>query len=249
MEFEKKELSWVEYDLLKDHPNIEARTFQRHGGISEKNFFSLNLSNKVGDHPDSVKVNVQKVKESLGVSNIVFPNQTHSNKVLEVTKDSFHKNLDADALVTNEKDIALAILHADCQACFFYDPEYKVIAIAHASYKNLSKGIYKNTIDFMEEKFNSRPENILACISPSICEKHSEIKDFEKIFPKDFWQYQVKPNFFDLKKMALDLLKESNITEDNIEISNDCTYLDEENYFSVKRDHKTGRHGSFIFLK
>ena len=249
MEFDKSKLEWIEYDLLENFDIIEAKTFLRHGGISEKHFFSLNLSNQVGDHPDSVKVNREVIKENLGNPRLVFANQIHSDIVALITKENFDKNIECDALVTQEKNIALAITHADCQAALIFDPENKVIAAIHAGWRSLFKNIYKKTIDFMKDNFNSKPENILACISASLCSKHAEFKNYKVEFPQKFWVYQTEPFHFDLKKAAQDQLKEAGLNDSNIEFANECTYCNEKDYFSFRRDKDTGRNASVICLK
>jgi polyphenol oxidase len=249
MEYEKRKLEWIEYDLLKDEPIISAKTFLRHGGVSEKNFFSLNVSNNVGDHPDSVKLNRKIIQDNINVSHLVFANQIHSDTVLEITKTNMNQNLSCDAIVTKERDIALVITHADCQAALFFDPENKVVAAAHAGWRGLCKNIYKNTINFMKMKFNSKPEDILVCISPSLCLKHSEFKNYKKEFPKELWSYQKEPFHFDLKEIATAQLLNEGIKKENIEISNECTNCDENSYFSYRRQKETGRLASVICLK
>lgn len=249
MQFEKSSLEWMEYDLLKNNPIIDAKTYLRHGGVSEGNFFSLNLSDKVGDHPDNVKTNIETIKKDLDVEALVFANQIHSNYVVEITQNNIDKILECDALVTKEKNIALVITHADCQAVLFFDPENKVIAAVHAGYRGLIKNIYQKTIDFMKDRFNSRPNNILACISPSLCIKHSEFKNYKKEFPEQFWPYQKEPNYFDLKQIAQDLLIQAGLSPQNIEFAKDCTCCNEKDFFSYRRDKECGRHGSAIYLK
>jgi len=249
MQFEKNKLQWIEYDLLKDHPIIQARTFLRHGGVSDKKFATLNLSNQVGDAPDSVKVNRQTMQNSLEVSNLIFANQLHSDDVIEVTKDNFDKRFDCDALVTKEKDIGLIITHADCQAALFFDPEYDVIAAAHAGWKGLCKNVYQNTIAFMKDNFNSRPENIIACISASLCEKHAEFKNYKNEFPESLWAYQKEPFHFDLWQIGVDQLKKEGLQDKNIELADECTFCNEKDYFSFRREKETGRHASIIYLK
>ncbi|MFA6119537.1 MAG: peptidoglycan editing factor PgeF [Parachlamydiales bacterium] len=249
MEFEKRKLEWLEYDLLKDEPILEAKTFLRHGGVSEKHFCSLNLSNSVGDHPDNVKVNRKIVQDNLKASHLVFANQIHSDVVVQITKDNLNKIPSCDALVTKEKDIALVITHADCQAALFFDPENQVIAAAHAGWRGLCKNIYKKTIDFMKEKFGSKSENILVCISPSLCSKHSEFKNYKNEFPKELWNYQKEPFHFDLWQIGVDQLKNEGIAPGNIELANECTYCDENNYFSYRKNKETGRNASVILLK
>ncbi|NGX36591.1 MAG: hypothetical protein K1000chlam1_01440, partial [Candidatus Anoxychlamydiales bacterium] len=67
--------------------------------------------------------------------------------------------------------------------------------------------------------------------------------------PKNLWSYQTEPFHFDLKKIAQDELKEAGLKEDNIELANDCTYCNEKDYYSFRRDKDTGRNASVICLK
>ena len=249
MQFEKSKLQWVEYDLLKDHPIIDAKTYLRYGGASEDKFFSLNLSNQVGDSPDSVKMNRDLIKQDLQAANLVFANQIHSNYVVEITQDNLDKIADADAIVTKEKGIALAITHADCQAVLIFDPENEIIAAVHAGFRGLIKNVYQKTIDFMKGRFNSKPQNIVACVSASLCPKHSEFKNYKKEFPESFWSYKKDNYNFDQWQIAKDQLMKAGLEDKNIEFANECTYCNEKDYFSFRKDNKTGRNASVICLK
>lgn len=249
MQFEKGRLEWLEYDLLKDYDIIDAKTYLRHGGASEKHFFSLNLSNQIGDKPDAVKMNRDVIKKDLGEPKLVFANQIHSDIVTLITKDNLDKKIDCDALVTKEKNVALAITHADCQAALLFDPENQVIAALHAGWKGLFKNIYKKTIDFMKDNFNSKPENILACLSASLCPKHAEFRNYKAEIPKEFWSYQKEPFHFDLWAIAQDELKDAGLKDNNIELAEDCTFCNEKDYYSFRRDKDTGRNASVICLK
>jgi YfiH family protein len=249
MEFEKSKLQWLEYDLLLDHSILFARTYLRHGGVSEKNFFSLNVSDRIGDHFDNVKMNRELIRKSLNEPKLVFANQIHSDIVKEVTKDNSDTIFDCDALVTKEKGLALVLNHADCQIALLFDPEYEVIAAVHAGWKGLFKNIYQKTIDFMKDNFNSRKENIIACISPSLCLKHAEFRNYKKEVPKNLWTYQKESFHFDLWQIAIDQFKDAGLQEKNIELAKECTYCNENDYFSFRRDKDTGRNATVICLK
>ena len=168
MEIDKKRIEFLEYDLFKDEDDIKAISYLRHGGISKKPFDTLNLSSDVGDTKADYITNRNIVKKHLNVKSFVFPHQSHSNIVKIVTNQNLNKTFEADALVTKEKDIALGICTADCQAALFFDRENKVIASAHAGWKGLVQNIYKNVISLMISEFHSKPQNILVCISPSL---------------------------------------------------------------------------------
>ncbi|MBN2479538.1 MAG: peptidoglycan editing factor PgeF [Parachlamydiales bacterium] len=247
-EFEKEKIQWLEYDLINDEPILEGVTFLRHGGTSEHNYKSLNLSDNVGDHPKTVLENREIIKKFFNTKNMIFPNQLHSNIVMEVTKDNMNKHFDCDALVTKEKKVALAICHADCQAAIFFDPEYNVIAAAHAGWRGLVKNIYSATIDYMVNNFNCRKSNIKVCVSPSLGPDSAEFKNYKNEFPKSFWSYETKEKHFDLWQIAKDQLKDAGLQENNIEFAKIDTFLNEKDYYSYRREKRTGRNATVIML-
>lgn len=240
-------LEWVEYDLLEERETIKHATMLRHGGISEKHFFSLNLADNVGDNREHVKANRKRVLDFFDVSTILYPNQTHSANVSVITKEN-KKTMGVDALVTQEKDIGLAVCHADCQAALFYDPENEAIGACHAGYKGLILNIYKNVVDTMKNEFDTKAENLLVCVSASIGPEHAEYKQYKQEFPEEYWSFQENAhfNFWDL---AIKQLTCEGLLEKNIEVTRECTVCNEKDYFSYRREKETGRHATIIALK
>lgn len=249
MEFEKRKVGWLEYDIFESCPFVIQRTFMRHGGTSEKSFASLNLADNIGDHPDNVKLNREIVRKSMGVSNIAFANQVHGLNIFEVTGKNFADNPGADALFTVEQDIVLAITHADCQAALIFDPKSGAIAALHAGWRGLFGGIYQAVVAYFEKRVKSNPSDLLVSISPSLGPDHAEFKNYKKEIPEKFWDYQVKPFYFNLWDIAKFQLAEAGVKEKNIELSEICTYCSEEDYYSHRRDKLTGRNATCIALK
>ncbi|MBN1914281.1 MAG: peptidoglycan editing factor PgeF [Parachlamydiales bacterium] len=250
MEFEKEKLQWLEFDLLTNIPNLFSASFLRHGGVSEGAFASLNVSDKVGDHHENVKVNRDLVRQVVGVSHLVFAQQNHTDQIVHVR--SFEEKIgECDGLITDIADIGLCVTHADCQAAVFYDQEHHCIGIAHGGWRGLVLGIYQKIIDAMHKTFGSLPQNIFVCISPSLGPDHAEFVNYKKEFPRNFWDYQLsdKPHFFNLREIAKMQLLQSGILEKNIEIVPICTYSHPHDYYSYRRDHICGRNGTVIALK
>jgi hypothetical protein len=248
MSFDRDNLEYLKYDILKNEENLLSYTFTRKGGVSENEFESLNVSNSVGDNSESVYENRKIILDFLKAKKLFFLNQVHKDQVVEIKKDNLDKTINADAMVTKLKDIALVITTADCQACLLYDIENKIIAAIHAGWKGLSLNIYKKTIDFMKS-LGSNPKNIKAVISPSLKICHSEFKNFKQEFPKEFWKYEKEEKHLDLLKIGIDQLKKEEILDKNIEIADICTYCREDEYFSYRRDNKTGRNATVIMMK
>jgi YfiH family protein len=248
MEFENNKLEWLEFDLLSDYPKVVGNVFLRHGGTSKGAFSFLNLSDSVGDHPDSVKVNKGLIKKALGVENLVFAKQQHGVNILEVTRDNLFKLEIADGLFTREKNIALAVTHADCQAAIFFDSENEIIGVVHAGWKGLLKNIYNKMVETLEME-GAKREDLIVCISPSLGPDHAEFKNYKTEFPKEFWDFQEEPFYFNLFEIARKQLRDAGVQEGNIEIIEDCTFCNAKDCYSFRRDRITGRHATVVALK
>jgi len=248
MEVENKDLEWLDFDILANYPDVIGKVFLRHGGTSTGAFNSLNLSDSVGDHPDNVKVNRSFIQKNMRVDNLVFAKQEHGIKIIEIDRNNFLNFKVADGLYTKEKDIGLAVTHADCQAAIFFDKENQIIGIAHAGWRGIIGNIYSKMVEnFLRE--GSQIDNILVSISPSICFQHSEFKNYKKDFPKKYWAFQKDHYLFDFWDIAESQLLDLGIKRENIEISKICTYCNPKDYYSYRRDKITGRHATVVAIK
>ena len=248
MEFEKNKLQWLSFDMLEKYSNLVGGVFLRHGGTSTGSFSCLNMSEAVGDHPDCVKVNRFLIQKQIGVDHLVFAKMTHGNDIIEVTRNNFHMLPPADGLITKEKNLGLAITHADCQAAIFYDPENEIVALAHAGWRGLVSEIYRSMVVSLK-KMGAKEENIKVCISPSLGPDHAEFKNYKEEFPKFFWSFKGdKPFHFNLFEIAKAQLLDAGIKDKNIEIVQTCTYSNPKDYFSYRREKVTGRNATVIAI-
>ncbi len=147
----------------------------------------------------------------------------------------------ADGGATIIKGLPIAIKHADCQAAIFYDPVLKVIALVHAGWRGLVQNIYKETVNKLIESFQVNAKNLIVCIGPSLEPEHSEFINFKDEFPQIFWQFQVKPNYFNLWDIARFQLEELGINKQNIEIAEIGTYSNPADFYSYRRSKDTLR--------
>jgi YfiH family protein len=249
MENDVSKLQWLEFDQLKPYPRIKHASFARHGGVSNGLFASLNGSTEVGDHPDCVKVNREKMAQMLQAQHLVFPHQNHGTKVIRITRHNFAQTHQADALYTTEKGIALGVTHADCQAAIFYDPKHEAIAIAHAGWRGNVQNIYSQLIDQLRQEIEADPKDLLVCISPSLGPCHAEFKSYKQDLPQSFWSFQVKPHYFDFWKISQMQLIASGVLEKNIELAQVCTFCASNDYFSYRYNSKGGRNATAVVLQ
>lgn len=250
METSKEKVQWLEYDLFEPFSTFICKTYLRHGGFSTGPFAALNTSDEVGDRLETVKANRALISKDLNANALVFLKQRHGDKIVEITKDNLHEAYEADGFYTKEKHVALAITHADCQAAIFYAPKHGVIAAVHAGWKGQAIDIYGKMVNLLKEKYQILPEELFVIISPSLCPLHAEFKNYQEELPEKFWSFQSKekPKHFNLWKIAIMQLTEAGVKEGQIEVAQSCTFCEEEDFYSHRRDKQTGRLATVAIL-
>ena len=61
------------------------------------------------------------------------------------------KKIKADAIITNQKRLPIAVLTADCVPLLLYDSKEEIIAAIHAGWKGAFKGIINKKISSLKE--------------------------------------------------------------------------------------------------
>lgn len=243
----KKELPPITYLQFEKLPHLQHAVVTRHGGVSPQPFDSLNIGDNVPDAPENVQANLALLKKTFNLKSIIMGEQVHSDQIQLVDHTTPSLVPGCDALITQTKNIALLIKHADCQATILYDPKQHALGLVHAGWKGNVKRIYTKTIHAMQQHFGSRPSDLIVCISPSLGPDHAEFINYKKEFPPSFHPYQTIPFYFNLWSIAHDELTQSGIDPENIEIASICTYCNQD-FFSYRRDHITGRNATFAQL-
>lgn len=186
-----------------------------------------------------------KTKNELkGFQNIARMQQTHSAKVMFAKEPKVYEN--CDALVTNIPNLALLVLVADCSPILLYEHKNKVIAAIHAGRAGAFLNIIKATVDFMQEKFDSKSENIVASIGASIKKCCYEINDEVLEFSRANFSKFVENRHLDINSILLWQLENLGIR--NVENSQICTKCD-ENFFSYRRNLTQERQAAIIMLR
>jgi len=240
--------------------NLKHGFFNSIGGHSKNIYKSLNCGPGSLDNKINVKKNLQIVRKKISnkAKNIFLLHQIHSNKFIFIDKKYNNKNKPkADAIITDQINLPIAVLTADCAPILIYDDKIKMIAAIHAGWKGAFKGIINKVIKFMIKK-GCDLENITAVIGPSISQKNYEVKqDFKRKFikkdKKNYIFFKNKKNrlYFDLTSYIYSSLKKIKIT--NIDVLNIDTFDIKNKFFSARRALKLkhndyGRNISIIML-
>lgn len=240
------------FSQLTIYPEIVHGIFTRQGGVSSDPFASLNLSFSVGDRPEAVRENRQRVIRALGLTDLVSARQVHGlndSVVCSGLPSPGQEIPEADILLTREAGLGLLIKQADCQAVMLYDPERRATANVHCGWRGQVAGILKEAVTRLRTAFQCRPENLMAGIGPGLGPCCAQFRNFEQEFPKSLWDYQVRPGYFDLWRLSRDQLAAAGLRPERILIAGLCTKCRGADFFSYRRDGTTGRQGAVIALR
>lgn len=229
-------------------------------------FDAFNLGLHVGDSIEQVNqnrrlltrfLNQQVIKKSIRQQavdkvfaqhvNIQWLEQVHGNKVVEVTCVD-EQAMTADASITREKNIALAIMTADCLPILLSHKDGTEVAAIHGGWRPLAANIIEETLN----KMHSEPADIVAwlgpCIGKSAFEVGSEVKEVfiqqGKAFSNCFAEQTDGKYLADLHKIAKLQLKALGVTD--ISALPECTYHQTNKYYSYRKESVTGRMASII---
>jgi YfiH family protein len=75
---------------------------------------------------------------------------------------------EADALVSNEPDVAVAVRAADCVPLLMADRATGAVAAVHAGWRGTAARAVVAALNAMEREYGTHPRNIVAAIGPSI---------------------------------------------------------------------------------
>ena len=214
----------------------------------DKGFFTTRqsfLTSKEG----IVLENRNDICEYLDVSELVSPVQVHSANV-DFVRPGKTDYPNTDALILDNDKQAVFLNFADCTPVILYDKKQNIAAISHAGWRGTAEKIAPKTV----LKMNSNPKDIIALIGPAISlscynvgedvfEKlKSTVQNFEGLYR--FFEGQM---FVDLKAINARQLEETGV--EIIDVCPYCTYLDNDMFFSYRKENATAnRHNAVIRL-
>ncbi len=182
--------------------------------------------------------------------NILTVRQVHGKKIVHVKSGQIHPRplLEADGMVTSEKNVPLTVRTADCLSIFIFDPQKNCIGLIHAGWKGTHQNIAAATLAMMQKEWGSDPQDLKVAFGPSIRSCCYEVgKEFEQYFPQAMVRRDGQ-DFLNLPFVNRRQLIDFGVLEKNILDCEACTHCDEK-YFSFRREgEKAGRMISLMML-
>ncbi len=227
---------------------VRAVSTTRRGGVGAPPFDSLNLAYHVDDDPNHVAANRRELIRALALpTEPGWLNQVHGDTV--VTPEC--APVEADAAFTREPGRVCVVMTADCLPVLLCDRGGHCVAAVHAGWRGLAGGVIGASVQRMERE----PSEILAWLGPAIGPEVFEVGEevraaFLDQEPGNDVCFRPSPEgrwLADIYGLARRQLEKLGVTA--IYGGTWCTFTDAERFFSYRREHRTGRMASLIWLQ
>jgi len=243
-------MSLTEHLIVPDWPapaRVKAvQTTRRGGGVSKPPYDSLNLGMHVGDDGYAVAAN-RNLLNTICPGEPVWLEQVHGTAVLMAETAGCAPQ--ADACITRMPNSVCAVMTADCLPVFLCDDAGTVAGVAHAGWRGLADGVIESTVIAMKVV----PSSLMAWLGPAIGPKAFEVgpevrEAFLRRLPDAEFAFVPKGEKYlaDIYLLARQRLQALGISR--IYGGDFCTYSDPERFYSYRRDGRTGRMASLIWL-
>lgn len=242
--------------LIEGSIVMEIKNEGKYIYIKEKNvnlvFSSAEESLNFSRTYENFNENIEKIKDEFNLDKVVYLNQIHSDICYDY-EDIKGTLIDGDALITNNKKIAVSVFTADCVPVLIYDEEKEVIAACHSGWKGTLNKIVINTVELMKNKYNCNsfkvvigPHNMSCCYEVG----NTIIDEFAKdpIYNGISIANNKNLNLLNCIKAQLGSI---GIKDENISNIPYCTFCSKDiEFHSYRKDGlSSGRNLSFIFME
>lgn len=241
-----------EYLLVPEWPapaTVRAVSTTRRGGGSLPPYDGFNLAGHVGDDPIRVAGNRRQLAAVLGLSTEpAWLEQVHG--IHAVAAETVSAPVVADAAWTREPSRPCVVMTADCLPVLLCDRAGTVVAAAHAGWRGLAGGVIAATVARLEVP----PTELLAWLGPAIGPDAFEVGEevraaFLALDAGNAACFRPSPvgrwlaDLYELARRQLRGLGVSAVYGGEF-----CTFSEPERFFSYRRENRTGRMASLIWL-
>jgi purine-nucleoside/S-methyl-5'-thioadenosine phosphorylase / adenosine deaminase len=243
----------------------------RGGGVSPPPFDSLNLAVHVGDDPAAVAENRRRLRVALGLpGEPLWLSQVHGTAVVDADRigDASPAAVPAaapqgDAAITRSAGRVLAVLVADCLPVLLARRDGGAVGIAHAGWRGLAAGVLEAAVG----AFDCPAGELTAWLGPAIGPAHFEVGEevraalcgrdagaatgtaagADAAAARAFRRNERGRWQCDLAQLAR--LRLARLGVRSVHGAPHCTYEDRQEFYSYRRDGRTGRVAALIWIE
>jgi polyphenol oxidase len=221
----------------------------RHGGVSEAPYATGNVGDQVGDDVDAVNGNRERVAAAAGLADPtrwVWLRQVHGARVHVATEPTGPRPPEADAAVTAQPGLPLAVITADCAPIALVCDD--AVGVIHAGHRGLELGVIEAAVDALRAIGHGGVRAYLGpCIHPARYEFGAG--DLERLVARFGPAVEGRT---DDGRPALDIPAAvrcalARVGVDELTEAGVCTAAS-SSHFSYRRDGVTGRQATIIVL-
>jgi YfiH family protein len=203
-----------------------------------------NFAINVTDNHSNVLDNRKNLQMAIA-KKVIYPVACHSNLVAEVDEDALENIEQVDGLITQNQDIALAVLSADCATVLIYAEDIKAICALHAGWRGMKDQILPKALAQLQQR---GAKQFKAVIGPTICGTCYRVDEDRYLEVK-----KVEPNAalvnehgftIDVRQGLLDQFERSKVSPSVVDV---CTF-ESKSSFSFRRESVTGRMASVVWF-
>ncbi len=232
-------------------PWVRVFVTEREGGYSRPPFDSLNLALHVGDDPRAVSANRELLQTALALpAEPGWLEQVHGTRCTRVGAGG-PEVPEADAGLVENPGAVAGVLTADCLPVVLARADGTAAAVAHAGWRGLSAGVLEGVATAL-----GPPESLHAFLGPAIGPGAFEVggevreafvtgsrEDAKAFRPAgDRWRA-------DIFLLAANRLKRLGVAPGRICGGGLCTNREPRRFFSYRRDGRTGRMATLVWLE
>ena len=244
-------MNLLEHCIIPDWPapkHVQSLQTTRKGGFSASPYTSLNLGDHVGDNPLTVERNRMLLQPILPAEP-VWLKQVHGTVVVDAGQASCWPQ--ADACISSTPGAVCVIMTADCLPVLLCNDLGTIVGAAHAGWRGLCDGVIEQTVHSMSVP----PQTLMAWFGPAIGPKVFEVGEevrsaFVARQPEASTAFVPMMNgkwladIYLLARLRLSTLGIKRVYGGDL-----CTYSDNKQFFSYRRENTAGRMGTFIWIE
>lgn len=199
------------------------------------------------------------------LNKMVAPHQTHTANFTQVFLKDGGSNIikledkfnNIDATYTRDKGLTLFTFHADCTPILLYSPDQNLVCAIHSGWPGTVKQIVTKVVKHLISQEGCNPQNMQAYIGPCISYSYFEVQIdvIKKVQAMDFdtrpFYHQIDETHYlmDNKGLNKQQLLNQGLRETNITVSPYCTVINNDLFFSHRKNKDGKRNISLIRLK
>lgn len=203
---------------------------------------AITTTRDVGPDPEEPGRPEASFRAALGIDAdaLAWCGQVHGRRILALATGGPQGT--GDALVTDRVGPVLAIRTADCLPVFLADEHHRAIGLVHAGWRGATAGIIGDTVRALEALYGIAPGDLWAGVGPAIGPDRYEVgEEVRDAFPPEHSTPSGDRWLLDLPGVARAALREAGVSDRAIELSEQCTASQPDDYVSYRSERTDSR--------